>query len=86
MINFEEIKVTPDGRVTFDDAARYLGFSPKTLEQWKAKCYGPAAYKIGGKLFYKLIELENFVGQEVAASTVVNIGREVRIISASFKK
>jgi hypothetical protein len=85
VINIEEITVTPDGRVTFDDAARYLGFSPKTLEQWKARCYGPAAYKIGGKVFYKLLELEEFVGQEVAASTVANIKREVRILSASDK-
>lgn len=84
MINTREITVTPDGRVTFEDAARYLGFSPKTLEQWRSRCYGPPAYKIGGKLFYKLCELEHFVGQEVAASTVTNISREVRIISANY--
>lgn len=76
MINFEEITVTPDGRVTFDDAARFLGFSPKTLQQWRAKCYGPASYKIAGKLFYKLVELEKFVAQEVVHSTVANISRQ----------
>jgi hypothetical protein len=84
MINFQEITVTPDGRVAFDDAARYLGFSPKTLEQWKARCYGPAVYKIGGKLFYKLLDLEDFVGKEIAESTLINMRREVRLSAASF--
>lgn len=73
MLIKDEISVTADGRVTFEDAARFLGFSMKTLEGWRGRGYGPQAYKIGGKLFYKLSELESFIADQSLKSVVDDI-------------
>ena len=75
MVIKEDIQVTTDGRVTFEDAARFLGFSTKTLAGWRNRGYGPQAYKIAGKLFYKLGELESFIAEQSLQSVVDDILR-----------
>lgn len=55
--------------LTNDEAAEYIGIAPQTLRQWnsRGKCGGttdgkirkpPKAYKRGGKIGYKLPDLE----------------------------
>jgi hypothetical protein len=51
------VQVTPDGRVTRAEAAKYLGFSPKTLAEWHRLGLGPPSFKIGGRRFYWLADL-----------------------------
>lgn len=75
MIIKQDIAVTADGRVTFEDAAKFLGFSMKALETWRSRGYGPLAYKIAGKLFYKLTELESFIAEQSHQSVVDDILR-----------
>ena len=58
------IETTPDGRVTRSEAARYLGFSPKTLAEWQRLGYGPPSFLIGGRHFYRLSELERYASGE----------------------
>ena len=35
------VRVLPDGRMTRRDAARYLGYEPKTLAMWHLEGKGP---------------------------------------------
>lgn len=54
------VRVLPDGRVSRDEAAKFLGISPKTLAQWKSLGRGPLPRKVGGRAFYYLRDLEAF--------------------------
>jgi len=45
------VRILPDGRVSADDAARYLGCAPKTLAMWRLRRIGPAWRKVGGAFF-----------------------------------
>lgn len=55
---------TPDGRVTRTEAARYLGFKPKTLAEWHRLGIGPDSFMVGGRRFYRLEELELYANGE----------------------
>lgn len=54
------IRVLPDSRVSRRDAAAFLGFSPRTLEEYARKGLGPRPRKVGGRVFYFLHDLEAF--------------------------
>ncbi|MFN7025644.1 MAG: helix-turn-helix domain-containing protein [Pseudorhizobium sp.] len=54
------IQITPDGRLTRTEAAKFLGFSPKTLAEWHRLGYGPPSFLVGGRRFYRLAELESY--------------------------
>lgn len=61
------IIVTPDGRLTRAQAAKYLGVAPQTLANWHTQGRGPKSMKLGGKVFYWLADLEAFL-EELAQS------------------
>lgn len=42
-------------------AARYLGCCDLTLYLWRKQKEGPAYYKIGGRYYYKMSDLANFI-------------------------
>lgn len=54
------VVLTPDGRVTRKEAARFLGFKPKTLAEWQRLGIGPRSFMVGGRRFYRLDELEQY--------------------------
>lgn len=57
---------TPDGRVSLRGAAEYLGLAERTIRNWKYRGLGPRSTKIGGRVFFYLVDLQAFVaGQEV---------------------
>jgi len=62
------VKVLPDGRMTREDAARYLGHQPKTLAQWALQGKGPQFVKVGGRVFYYRAELDRFISGESRAA------------------
>lgn len=64
------VRILPDGRMTRDDAARYLGHQPKTLAMWKLNGKGPSSIKVSGRVFYYREELDRFIreGQTGEAS------------------
>ena len=43
--------------------------SPRTLERWRWKGEGPAFVKIGGRVVYRLEEIEAYEGSRLCAST-----------------
>jgi hypothetical protein len=60
------VRVLPDGRLSRDDAARYLGHQPKTLAMWALSGKGPRSVKVGGRVFYFRESLDAFIRGEVA--------------------
>lgn len=60
------VHITPDGRVSRVEAARFLGFKPKTLAEWHRLGIGPASFLVGGRRFYRLDELERYARGEVS--------------------
>lgn len=62
-----KVRVLPDGRMTRDDAALYLGLKPKTLAMWALKGKGPVITRVGGRVFYRKDDLEAFVQGDIAA-------------------
>ena len=50
-----------DGRMRADEAAKYLGHSPKTLAQWRSQGKGPRSLKRGGRVFYRLDDLRQWL-------------------------
>jgi hypothetical protein len=66
-VELVRVRVTPDGRLTREDAAAYLGHKAKTLSHWAMRGYGPRPVKIGGRAFYYRTDLDVFIrgGQAV---------------------
>ena len=58
------IRILPDGRMTREDAARYLGMRPKTLAMWTLAGKGPRSIRVGGRRFYFLADLDAFIRGE----------------------
>jgi hypothetical protein len=54
------VRATPDGRVPRKEAARFLGFKPKTLAEWHRLGVGPTSFMVGGRRFYRLDELREY--------------------------
>jgi excisionase family DNA binding protein len=61
MVETPRVRITPDGRMTRAHAAVYLGVKKKTLEMWAIQGRGPRFIKIGGRVFYRLDELDRFI-------------------------
>jgi tRNA A37 N6-isopentenylltransferase MiaA len=55
------VRMTPDGRMTRADAAKYLGKSGKTLAEWHTKGKGPPSILVGGTRFYYKADLDEFI-------------------------
>lgn len=48
--------------------------SPRTLEQWRYRGCGPRFLKIGGRVLYRLADVETFEAASVHANTVGPVG------------
>ena len=61
----ERVKVViyPDGRLDTDNAARFLGLSPKTLAIMRSIGNGPRFVK-RGRVFYFLEDLQAWIGEQ----------------------
>lgn len=53
-------------RLNRKEAADFLGFAASTLANWALKGYGPPSFKVGGRRFYWLADLERFVASGAA--------------------
>jgi hypothetical protein len=52
------VQMYPDGRLDRANAARYTGFSVKTLAMHATAGTGPRFQKIGGRVFYRRDDLD----------------------------
>jgi hypothetical protein len=60
------VRVLPDGRMTREDAAKYLGHQPKTLAMWQLQGKGPRSVLVGGRRFYFKHDLDAFIRGETS--------------------
>jgi hypothetical protein len=60
------VRILPDGRMSRDEAAKYLGRASKTLAQWVVDGKGPRSVCIGGRIYYYKSELDDFIRGEAA--------------------
>lgn len=51
------------------DLSRRLGVSHRTLERWRWQGVGPAFLKIGGRVKYRLEDVESFERSRICRST-----------------
>lgn len=61
------VRMTPDERLTRADAAKFIGVRSRTLANWKSKGTGPRQTKVGGRVFYRLADLQVFVETKAPA-------------------
>jgi predicted DNA-binding transcriptional regulator AlpA len=59
----------PDGRLDRPNAALYTGFSVKTLAMHASKGTGPKFQKIGGRVFYRKGDLDEWIGSYAAVTS-----------------
>jgi hypothetical protein len=64
-VDVVRVRQLPDGRMSRDHAARYLGLEPKTLSHWTMAGKGPRCVKVGGRVFYYRSDLDAFIRGEV---------------------
>ncbi|MDG9701727.1 AlpA family transcriptional regulator [Streptomyces sp. DH37] len=57
----------PPGVLWLDDAADYLGYEVSTLRKWRLKKKGPASFKIGGRVAYRIAVLDAWLKAQEAA-------------------
>lgn len=62
------VLVTPDGRLTRQDAANYLGVAAQTLANWSTQGRGPKTLRLGRKVFYRLNDLDAFIATNGSAA------------------
>lgn len=59
-------RILPDGRMTREDASKYLGLKDKTLAMWAIMGKGPRLVRVGGRVFYFKADLDAFIRGEAA--------------------
>lgn len=58
------IFIHPDGRMDRKNTANYLGCAPKTLADWAMKGKGPKYILLGGKAFYFVADLDEWIAEQ----------------------
>jgi hypothetical protein len=53
--------VNPSGRLSEAEAATVLDMQGVTLSKWRQRSYGPPYIKAGGKVSYRMIDLEEWI-------------------------
>lgn len=55
------VRILPDGRMTREHAAAYLGLTTKTLAMWAVQGKGPRPIRVGGRVFYRQTDLDQLI-------------------------
>ena len=62
--------MAPTDRLPAVKAAEYLGITSKSLSNQRAKGTGPVSYKIGGRVWYDVRDLDTYIARCRAATLV----------------
>ena len=57
-------KSVADTHFTREEAAKYLGVTPRTLIRWEQFGEGPPITRLGRRILYKKKSLRNWVGEQ----------------------
>ncbi|WP_352551981.1 helix-turn-helix transcriptional regulator [Mesorhizobium australicum] len=55
--------------LSLEEAARYLNVSKSTLFRWRSQMIGPRSFLLGGRVRFRLSELDAFVARSEASGT-----------------
>lgn len=58
-----------EGKLTTEEAALFVGLSPRTLEKRRGKGGGPKFLKLGHLVRYRVSDLEEWIARSVRIST-----------------
>lgn len=61
--------VAPVAMLLSVDAAAHLGLKPQTLRKWRITGVGPAYFRIGGRVGYKLADIDAWLATRRFTST-----------------
>jgi len=61
------------------ELAARLNISPRTLERWRWTGEGPRYMKVGGRVVYRLEDVEGYEGSQLRNSTAADRHRACRI-------
>jgi len=67
------------------ELSRRWRLSPRTLERWRYRGTGPRYLKVGGRVVYRLDDIEAFEARRIhenAANTVAETATPLRLIRA----
>ncbi|MFK8850424.1 helix-turn-helix transcriptional regulator [Streptomyces sp. Ac-502] len=62
----------PPGCLWLPDAADRLGYEPCTLRKWRLKKKGPASFRVGGRVVYRVAALDAWLAAQEAADPCSN--------------
>jgi hypothetical protein len=72
-------KRTPEPLLDTERAGKFLGdFHLKTMMRWRARGVGPRYIKMGGRVFYRVSDLEEFLAASVVDPKAAAISRNKR--------
>jgi excisionase family DNA binding protein len=63
------VKLPGEATLRTKQAARYLGLSHRTLEDWRQTGGGPRFLKLGRAVRYRIRELDQFADERLFANT-----------------
>ena len=58
------VRVLPDGRMTRNDAAKYLGVAVKTVRRWRDEGQLPPAIQLGGVIRWRPEAIESWLREQ----------------------
>lgn len=57
----------PKGCLWIAGAAAYIGYEVNTLRKWRLKGIGPASFRVGGKVAYRIAVLDAWLAEQEAS-------------------
>ena len=60
----------PFHHISQEDVALRWNISPRTLERWRLESRGPAYLKMGGRVVYRVADIEAFEAKQLRTNTL----------------
>ena len=54
--------------VSINELASETGIAPATLRYWRGEDFGPASFKLGGRIVYRRDEVDRWLAEQEAAT------------------
>lgn len=62
----EPVRISPAGMISRKSAAAALQVKPKTMCEWASKGLGPRPVRVGGRVFYRWVDVLAFATGDLA--------------------
>ncbi|MFF1792627.1 helix-turn-helix transcriptional regulator [Kitasatospora sp. NPDC058263] len=72
MVNASAVRVPAPSLLTLDEAAAYIGRSPKGLRGLRERRTGPPGFRVGGRVMYRVAALDAWLAEHEALDSRSN--------------